>query len=231
MGLFDIIRGKKDVKIKNKDIEVEGPAQCPYCGVQLPKKPQRKTKCKSCGKYMFVRKHPKTNKRKIMTEDKVKETEYLWKVMELGFSLDDHSGDYTEMKAGLSKKFGRAAHASDVIWGLYNNLILQTKDLHNLKMIYYEMALFLDSEGKNPHTMLQQASKMELINYKNQGVKKVEILATANSCPSCQQFNGKIYATDKALKEMPIPNEDCTTKMNGEHGFCRCCYVPAIDLL
>jgi hypothetical protein len=197
------------------------PPRCPYCGVILPKRPQRKTKCKSCGRYMYVRKHPKTGKPTIMTEGEASAIKH-------GFTIEE----YTRMEAEMKRRFGREASTGDVIWGLYNNKLnrlIQINDFQSLRSIYYEMALFLNSEGKNPFQMLQQAAKMYLLDLKQEGyVKKVEIIG--GECESCQQLTGKVYTIKEALEKMPIPNKDCTFHLHGgKYGFCRCIYGPAIE--
>ena len=46
-------------------------AACPYCSIQLPKFPMRKTKCKSCGGRMYSRKEPLSAEKRIFREDEL----------------------------------------------------------------------------------------------------------------------------------------------------------------
>jgi len=134
-------------------------------------------------------------------------------------------------KDKLSKKFGQEANDRDVIWSIFNELLTKIRDLHSLKMIYYEMALFLNEEGKDCFTILQQSAKMELMRLKEEGIKKVRILtASEDSCEACRRLENKIFTIEEALEKMPIPCKECTYKLYDEkRSFCRCCYVAEIE--
>lgn len=53
-------------------------AQCPYCQATLPKAPTRKTKCKSCGQFMYVKRAPGETDRRIVTEAERDQVEQQW---------------------------------------------------------------------------------------------------------------------------------------------------------
>ena len=53
-------------------------ANCPYCGESLSKFPYRKTRCKNCGNYMYVRTRPTDKKRILVREDNIEELESQW---------------------------------------------------------------------------------------------------------------------------------------------------------
>lgn len=53
-------------------------ANCPYCGISLSKFPYRKTRCKNCGNFMYVRTRPIDNKRILVREDNIEELESQW---------------------------------------------------------------------------------------------------------------------------------------------------------
>jgi hypothetical protein len=146
------------------------------------------------------------------------------------YSYGINEKDISNTSQQLFKKFGKEPNDNDIIWSLFNQVVLKTRDYQTLKMIYYEMALFLNEEGKDFFHVLQQSKRMELIVYKQRGVKKVEILAASNSCEHCQKLNGKILTINEALEEMFIPCEECTHIISVAHrGFCRCCYVPIVE--
>jgi len=133
-------------------------------------------------------------------------------------------------KEKLSKNFKKEAPCNDVIWSLLNNILAKyiNSDLGKCQMIYFEMALLLDEEGKDPYGMLYQSTKMRLLMLKHPNTKKVKILSP-KGCEECAKLDGKIYPIDKALKEMPIPVKNCKHHNNNEgHGWCRCTWVPVI---
>lgn len=215
----------------------EAEAICPYCGKVLEKRPQRKKKCPFCKNFIYVRKVPSTRKRVLVTEDGAKKIDREWESIHLKNrwlgDLEQYGiteKDFDAHKERLSKRFGREASNRDVIWSICNKLVTRTKDLHDLKMIYYAMALFLNEEGKDCLAALQQASKMELTRYKQEGVKEVRILTANDSCEGCQRLRDEVFTTDEVLEKMPIPNRDCTHKLyDKKRGFCRCCYTAVID--
>jgi len=89
--------------------------------------------------------------------------------------------DFAITKVQLSKKFGQEPSEQDVFWSLFQQLITKKRnDLQTLKVIYYNMALYLNDLGKDFFQVLQLSAKMELMNYKQNykqaGIKKFRFL-------------------------------------------------------
>lgn len=59
----------------------QGPAVCPSCNAALPKLPQRKTKCRACGQFMYVRRAPGDSTRRLMTEAQMQAAEAQWRAV------------------------------------------------------------------------------------------------------------------------------------------------------
>jgi len=106
-------------------------------------------------------------------------------------------------------------------------------DLHKKSMDHYEKAINLSKKGKDPFKQLWLASKIRLLRYKkSEVVKKVSILS-GDGCVSCKKQNGKIYSISEALKKMPIPNKNCSYHLhpkNKKYSFCRCIYLPEVEI-
>jgi hypothetical protein len=51
---------------------------CPYCKSLLSKMPGAKTKCKSCGNFIYVKKSPTDNQKILITETQVSELGKIW---------------------------------------------------------------------------------------------------------------------------------------------------------
>lgn len=67
-----------ELKLPNlKDIGITSP-NCPYCNEELAKFPARKTKCKNCGKYMYVRTRPLDRKKVLLKENELELLEEEW---------------------------------------------------------------------------------------------------------------------------------------------------------
>jgi len=213
---------------------------CPYCTTTLEQKPQRKKKCPHCKKHIYVKTLPSTREKVLVTESEAAEIELQWQ--QINFSnkwksdLEQYGISekaYIARKAEFSKQFEKNVSDRDVIWSFFNELVSKTKNLHELKMLYYQMAIFLNEIGKDFFQLLRKARKLELLYFKEQGVvQKVQILTAGdNSCKFCQKLEKKVFTIEEALEKMPLPCKECTFKIYDENrGFCRCLYVAKIDL-
>jgi len=195
---------------------------CPYCNNKLDKIPKRKKKCPHCGNYIYIR------NRKMVTENEAEKIDFI-KYLEM-YGISEKYYNQTEKK--LTKKFGSKPPVRDIKWSICNQLISQNpRNFEAQKMIYYDMALMLDNEGKNSFHLLEQARRAELLEYQSSGlIKKVKILTAGkdNACSECLKLDGKVFTIEKALKEMPLPNKNCTNKLNSKNSFCRCSYLSVI---
>ena len=201
---------------------------CPHCKNILEQKPQRKKKCLFCGGDIYIRSKQKIFSSSFLNKEDVAAVDWLKKLEDFGIK----NNDFIKKREELSERFKKEVKSTDIIWGLFNELILKTKEPHLLKTIYYEMALFLNEEGKDCFTILQQSVKIELMRFKQEGfIKKVQILtAGKDSCKACQYLENKIFIIEEALEKMPIPCKKCTHKIhNSKMGFCRCCYLAKIE--
>lgn len=52
--------------------------QCPSCKAPLAKMPQRKTKCKACGDFIFIKSTPDNRERRLMTREQADAAEQAW---------------------------------------------------------------------------------------------------------------------------------------------------------
>ena len=215
-------------------------AVCPYCGTTLQKRPERKKKCPSCSNFIFVKTLPTSREKVLVTESQAEEIEKQWsalyerkKWLETFSSHGLSEADYEKEKSRLSAELGREAKDREVAWALFSKLLRSTTNLHSLKMINYEMALFVEEESGDFRPFLEKAAEMELLNYRQSGVvKKVQILSAGigNSCEACRKQDGKVFTIEEALRLMPIPYKDCARTLLGEReGFCRCAYTAVLE--
>ena len=54
--------------------------KCPYCSISLTKFPGRKTKCKRCQNYIYVRTRPSDMQRILVTDNEIVRVEELWAI-------------------------------------------------------------------------------------------------------------------------------------------------------
>lgn len=135
--------------------------------------------------------------------------------------------DYNKKEKELQIRFGKTPTIPDVIWGLWNNLIVTPcEDLEELACIYYEAGGFLHDEGKDPFQLYQLGLKTKLLYLKNEGWKKV-ILSSSNCCSECKKLNNKVYKIEDAMEKLPIPHKTCTNKIRKRdvYPYCFCTFV------
>lgn len=201
--------------------------------------PQRRKKCPFCKKSIFIRTSLSARQKILVTENEAEKIDQEWQ--KIGFKegwlsrLKQYGiteKDFDTRKNELSKKSGFERTDQDTIWSLYNDKIhgaIKSGSLHLLKELNWEMALFLKEEGKDFLGCLQESQKMRLLEYKQQGIKKVRIISPGG-CKACIKMMGKVLTIDKALEEMPLPVRDCTYwKEEGQSGWCRCRYLAYFD--
>lgn len=187
--------------------------KCPYCDEVLKKRPSRKVKCPFCKNYIYVR------GQKLVIEE---EANIIDALKMFNFTRDQ----YLKSEKDLAEKFGYKPKCRDVIWRICHEEIIKNINNHGfLSSLYYQMALFLNKEGKNFFHILQQARKEELEKMKTIDIKEVEIMSVGG-CPSCEELNGKKFTIEEALDKTPIPNKNCSNK--DFNNFCRCIYQPII---
>jgi uncharacterized Zn finger protein (UPF0148 family) len=213
---------------------------CPYCGVTLEKRPQRKKKCPSCGNFIYVKTLPTTREKVLVTESQAEEIEKQWAAMyerrkwrDTLASYGISEADYDKEKLRLARQLGREVKDREIAWTLFSRLLRSTTDLQSLKMINYQMALFVEEDSGDFRPFLEKAAELELLNYKrSRVVRKVQVLSAGagNSCEVCFEQDGKVYTIDEALKLKPIPCKGCTHTLSGKRaGFCRCLYNAVIE--
>lgn len=226
INMEDILNTESSNKDRRK-------AECPYCLTVLKKVPGAKTKCSFCGKYIYVRTRPDDNWRVVVTEQEAQRIDKQWlkepshsrwkrELEDLGMGSDD----FERTRLMLAKKFGQEPRFGDIIWSLFNQVIIKDKGLNPP---YYSMALFLDEEGKNPAKMLFEHSLFTLKSWFKTGVKTVKIYTAGDeACDNCRKLEGLVIPIVQALKEPVIPCENCIYHMsqNSRFGFCRCYEVP-----
>jgi DNA-directed RNA polymerase subunit RPC12/RpoP len=214
---------------------------CPYCGKHLRDIPKRKKKCPHCGEFIYVRTLPKTRERLLVTSTQAEQIDAEWaaisrrkRYVDMLWHYQITEADFEERKRQKSKA-GIAVSDQDVIWSFLNELILEygnKLDLQELSHLYYSLALILDEGGREFADALKESRKMELLDFKRIGIKKVRILtAGEHACQACQKLSGKVITVEDALKDMPLPCEECSFSLYSDNpGFCRCSYVSEIDL-
>lgn len=195
---------------------------CPYCLGILGHQPKRNLKCPFCQKEIYVRPKPSIFDNTILTAEDALIADHLPPLARLGVSTEDFIRKRTE----LQEKFGVEITSVDVFWSLIRQAILNTKDPAVLKKLHRRLVLFLEDLKQDFFYILQRATKMQLLEFRSDGfIKQVRIIAGPESCQACRRLDGKIYTIEEALRLMPLPCKECTSKLDKSiSGFCRCSY-------
>lgn len=189
-------------------------SKCPYCKAELQPVPTRKKKCPHCSQYIYVR------QKELLTEDDAKIYEWLGRLSSIGIDrqvFDQH-------RDALSRQFGFRAPVNDTLWRIFTELKRQKRPHHDRMLISSYMAQILREEGKDPSPCLADAAREELLDYKETGVKFVEV-GTVNDqyvCQNCKNLASQVFSIDQALSQMPVPHS-CESKYG-----CRCSYLPVV---
>lgn len=233
-----IIQNKTEIIIMINQAQTERNKEndmysCPYCGYELKIMPHRKKKCPSCDQHIYIKSTPDNRTKRIMTEAQATDAEEQWHLYNLRQKSLSSLFPFglTERDIEKEKALGAASDTAAVV-SLLTRVVEETNELHERKMALLQLAVYAEEDGQPFHEYLVEAKRCELLRYKGQGVRKVEILTSGsgNACSECETNARRVLAIDDALQLMPLPHPRCTYTIVGTRaGFCRCSYLPAFD--
>lgn len=210
----------------------EGPGLCPYCGEGLKTIPQRKKKCPSCKRAIYVKSTPSNRDKRLMTEAQAKEAEERWieyHIRQESLSVLQ-SFEFNERDLEREKSLSAGSDPEAVV-ALLTRFTASTKNLPQRSLAFRQLAIYADKEGRPFQELLSEAARSELLREKQIGVVEVEILTGGpdSSCAECEAQAGKVLPVDEALHLMPLPCRDCTSVLfSTRPGYCGCTYIPII---
>ncbi|MEK7856005.1 MAG: hypothetical protein AAB288_07940, partial [Acidobacteriota bacterium] len=106
--------------------------------------PGRKMKCPQCKQPILVRTDPAMGEKVLLREDQLAEHEAksgdIYAAREWRRTLQTSDGEWEGATAELRARFGSEPKQSDVVWQCMNGRIAKTRDLHELKLLYFQMA-------------------------------------------------------------------------------------------
>lgn len=197
--------------------------ECPGCHGGLKKIPSRRTKCPHCGQFIYVKRRPDENTKKLVTKQEAQRIDVLWSQLYEKQAIEGMSATYghnnvSKVLEELTQRFGKPPSANDLEWGLLNRQIIETKDHRGLSTIYRRMATIADSENRPSYQYLLESNRCQLrCDQANGFVKRVQI-SSDYCCLECAKLHGRILTPGEALKLDLLPPKECT------RGFCNCGY-------
>jgi len=136
--------------------------KCPNCGKKLERVSGKTTNCIYCDKRIYVRIRAKDEKRVLVDLAGVKQIDDEWIKYALQsnwFKVLKHFGitekDYMNMHDNLTKKWGFNPRHTDIFWGLFNNILINSfkeGDAKKTKLIQEYMEKFNSERGKSGGT-------------------------------------------------------------------------------
>lgn len=121
----------------------------------------------------------------------------------------------------------------DEKWKRFNKKLeklMQENDFFRLATTYYEMANFLEEEGKNGERLRKLGYQIKLkIQVKDlerfKETDKVEVITCREaSCDACRKLDDRVFLVKEAKEKRILSVEECTYKCG-----CRCVYAPYIE--
>jgi hypothetical protein len=93
-------------------------------------------------------------------------------------------------------------------WETLNKRLLQAFTQCNweeIKLIYYELAMFMQKEGRDTFRFIHESLKSELAASQDSTFNRVEIITAADACEECKRKSGQIYTLEEIQAEPVIP--------------------------
>jgi len=197
-----------------KDIQITSGACCPHCSVNLEPVPQRKTKCRACGKDIYVRTDPFDKQKTYYLKHEDALSLDMVRDLQIGEKLFFHAKSKALNNQSLS----------DIVWGLVNLEKQKAASKNNwqtISSITRRQARHLYETGREYFHVEQAAMKEELQGALAQGVTTVKVMSSRDdrTCEKCKSQDGMVLTIKEAIEKMPLPVK-CD---NGE--MCRCVYT------
>lgn len=127
----------------------------------------------------------------------------------------------TTVESELRKRFKEEPASGDVVWGMFNYIVPRLHKYSDLSILYDNMALFLNKEGRKIEAleMLRMKCKMDIEDLREHDFYTAVIIRNKDDdfvCETCKKENGKRLSLDEALEKLPLPIHACTGS------YCRC---------
>lgn len=193
---------------------------CPYCGESLEKIPARKTKCKACGQFMYVKSTPENRTKRLMTEAQALAAEEQWNARGERISLDRRADDIGLPRGLTERQLADAARA------LANDPAI---DLHRRKMAAFSVSSYFCQAEEERRNWAVLGYRLDLLSIARH-FEQAQVRAGSQACPSCQTLHERRWRIADAMNMDQLPNRDCLYWRRG--GGC-CAFwtavIPGVD--
>ena len=198
---------------------VDDTSSCPYCGVMLKKRPQRKTKCPHCGRPIYVKRPcgSKPGTKELMTADRVAIEQQKWNKLNEQRRLQEWKR--TLISAGVSPTETEREITNTETMYIASELLLQKvireQPIHEKVMAAGVMIRVALNTGRDPMPWKETSYRFELEKIRLSMQQAPDFVIAARTSKyklddryltdHCDARIGLTMSVDEALEKMPLP--------------------------
>lgn len=183
---------------------------CPTCSAPLHKVPQRKTKCKACGEFIYNKYTPDDRTRRLMTQAQADAAEAAWAWHSARAALLDlaqtHGIEEARAISALNAARGDLKQATRALF--------QQSAMRGDRDAVIEMMRSSDGEDRERWKFL--LIELDLAKLASRGIQSAQLSAgTAKDrlCPVCQALDQTVISVHAGARA--VMPEECTCRDKG----------------
>lgn len=194
---------------------------CPHCGVVLDPPPKANRKCPECREPIVVR--TRDGNKLLFTPDGADDYDRQLKrqhdrnaARRKAEAIGVTDAEWDRVEAQLAERFGQTPSGGDVFWSLANQATMdaiQAGEWHRAGMVYFQMGLHLQREGRDFHRLRQEAMRCSVrdalqsasrIGYEQPVLR---IYGPQDDRNLCAADGGQTFSAEQLLSEdPPVPH-------------------------
>ena len=124
---------------------------CPSCGAALKKVPQRKTKCPSCGGFIFVKYSPSNPQKRLVTQAEAEQIDAEWNAHHQAQAIQQAHGvggsAYADLRAQMVAAFGEELADWNVEYVLLKQEYAAAESRHARSFAAFRLAILFNKRG------------------------------------------------------------------------------------
>lgn len=211
---------------------MENKSICPYCAAIMEKRPVRKTKCKSCKNYIYIKYSPSNRNKRLVTESEAKFIDAEWErhydEEEILRLMNYHNQNIEDIEQIRSNIGNVEVSANQVEIEILFKVLQDPNHIQNNIWKLTRLISLLTDLGKDTLDLQVTEKKYELREIICKGFKKIEIFCSSD-CIHYKNFNSLKLTALKEFEHPRIPTRNCTIDKYGDYKVCMCSYKPYFE--
>ena len=185
-----------------QEVQIDSaPPHCPNCHVLLEKRPQRKTKCKHCHLFIYVKYRPNDRVKRLVSESAAAEIDQEW----IAYQQANTQARIDRELAGYGVPPGTPKLEADAQLKKFAESVANC--LVDRQMAALMLSMRVNGAAKK--RWVTEVYRLKLAQFIEYRVKEVQ-LSGQQLCPTCASLAGKRFSTMLALTSRPVPNTKCS---------------------